>query len=127
MPRGERHQVWYPELVARLRAEWRSDLSWDAIGTLRGQLQTQLERYRSQRGIVPAMYHCPHCGITALGAPPVISVRALLLAGGRFGIDTREVVRARERAWAAYRAQQGVDLYGGRDGDDPPDHHHGKA
>ena len=127
MPPGERHQVWYPELVARLRAEWRSDLSWDAIVALRGQLQAYLERYRAQRGIVPAEFRCPHCGTTAPGAPPVISVRALLLAVGRFEIDTREVVRRLERAWAAYRVQQGLNLVGSRDGDDRSAHHHVKG
>ena len=127
MPPGERHQVWYPELVTRLRAEWRSDLAWDAIVALRGQLQGLLERHRAQRGIVPAVFRCPRCGTTAPGSPPVVSVRALLLAVGRFEIDTREVVRRRERAWAAYRVEQGLDLYGGRDGDDPSDHHHAKA
>ncbi len=127
MPAGERHQVWYPALVTRLRAEWRVDLSWDAIVALRGELQAQLEGYRAQRGIVPAIYHCPHCGTTAPGAPPVISVRALLLAVGRFGIDSRDVVRARERAWAAYRAHEGLNLYGSRDAAEPSDHHHAKA
>src|SRR5438552_13149839 len=50
MPPGERHQVWYPELVARLRADWRPDLSWDAMVALRDQLQEDLERFRAQRG-----------------------------------------------------------------------------
>ena len=127
MPAGERHQVWYPALVTRLRAAWRGDLSWDAIVALRGELQTQLEDYRAQRGIVPALCHCPHCGTTAPGAPPVISVRALLLAVGRFGIDSRDVVRARERAWAAYRAHEGLNLYGSRDAAEPSGHHHAKA
>jgi hypothetical protein len=94
---------------------------------LRDQLQEDLERFRAQRGIVPAVIHCRHCGTTAPAAPPVISVRAMLLAVGRFEIDTREVVRQRERAWATYRVQQGLNLVGSRDGDDGSAHHHVKG
>ena len=117
MPRGERHQVWYPELVAHLRSEWRPDLSWEAIVELRGQLQGHLEQLRERRGILPAVIRCPCCGITAPAAPPLISVRAMLLAVGRYGIETHEVVRQRERAWTGYRAQHDLDLVGRRAAD----------
>ena len=124
MPRGERQQVWYPELVALLRSEWRPDLSWEAIVELRGQLQGHLEQLRARRGILPPVIRCPCCGITAPAAPPLISVRAMLLAVGRYGIETHEVVRQRERAWIAYRAQHDLDLVGRRAAVHELEHNH---
>ena len=32
MPRGERSQTWFPELVAELRQSWRRDPTWEAAG-----------------------------------------------------------------------------------------------
>jgi hypothetical protein len=114
MPAGERSQVWYPELVALLRTKWRADLSWEAIIELRDHLQGQLEDIRRRRGIRPPVIRCPCCGATGLAAPPTISVRALLLAVGRFNVEPADVQRQRERNWARYRAQHQLDLVGRR-------------
>ena len=112
MPAGERSQVWYPELVALLRAEWRSDLPWEAVVQLRNRLQSQLNAVRAQRSILPPIMHGPHCGATGREAPPVISVRAMLLGLGRFEIAAQELARQRERAWAWYRREHNLDLVG---------------
>lgn len=116
--------MWYPELVTLLRSEWRPDLTWEAIVELRGQLQGHLEQLRARRGILPAVIHCPCCGTTAPAAPPLISVRAMLFAVGRYGIETHEVVRQRERAWTGYRAQHDLDLVGRRAADRGSEHNH---
>ena len=42
MPRGERSQTWFPELVAELRQSWRTDPTWEAVIDLRDQLQRRL-------------------------------------------------------------------------------------
>jgi hypothetical protein len=112
MPAGERSQVWYPELVRVLRREWRSDLSWEATVELRDQLQSQLEDLRRRRGIFPPVIRCPSCGAMGPAAPPSISVRAMLLAVGRFGIELTEAVRQLERDWARHRAQHDLNLTG---------------
>ena len=112
MPAGERSQVWYPELVALLRSRWRSDLSWEAMVELRDHLQSQLQDLRGHRGIVPPVIRCPSCGARGPAAPPTISVRAMLLAVGRFGIEPTEAVRQRERNWARYRAHHNLNLVG---------------
>ena len=124
MPRGERHQVWYPELVALLRSEWRPDLSCEAIVALRDQMQGHLEQLRARRDILPAVIHCPCCGTTAPAAPPLISVRAMLFAVERYGIETHEVVRQRERAWTGYRALHDLDLVGRPVADHELEHNH---
>lgn len=112
MPAGERSQVWYPELVALLRSRWRSDLSWEAMVELRDHLQSQLQDLRRHRGIVPPVIRCPSCGARGPAASPTISVRAVLLAVGRFGIEPTEAVRQRERNWARYRARHNLNLVG---------------
>lgn len=112
MPSGERSQTWYPEVVALLRSRWRSELTWQAIIDLREQLQDELETLRAARGIKPPMFRCRRCGTRGPAAPPRISVRAMLLALGRFGIEPAETVSQRESAWAHHRAEYSLDLLG---------------
>ena len=112
MPAGERSQVWYPQLVALLRSKWRSDLSWEAIVELRDHLQLELQDLRGRRGIVPPLIRCPSCAARGVATPPTISVRAMLLAVARFGIEPTEAVRERERNWARHRAQHDLNLFG---------------
>ena len=112
MPPGERSQVWYPELVALLRTEWRSELPWESVVQLRDRVQSQLEALRAQRGILPPVMRCAHCGATGGEAPPEISVRAMLLALGRFEIAAQGLVRQRERAWTRHRRERNLDLVG---------------
>jgi hypothetical protein len=112
MPAGERSQVWYPQLVALLRNQWRADLSWDGIISLRERVQHELEALRSARGIKPPMMRCPRCGVTGPQASPRISVRAMLLALARFEIEPEDLIRRRERSWARHRAGRGLDLFG---------------
>lgn len=112
MPRGERSQTWFPELVAELRESWRQDLPWDALIDLRNRLQQRLERILSSRGIKPAQVRCLHCGHVGPGAPPVISVRAVLLALRRFGIESEDTVRHLDKAWAKHCALHQLDLNG---------------
>ena len=87
MPAGERSQTWFPELVAALHQSWRPDPTWEAVIDLRDQLQRSLEHILTSRGIKPATVRCSHCGQVAPGTPPAISVRAVLLALRRFGIE----------------------------------------
>ena len=113
MPAGEKSQTWFPELVAELRRSWRTDLTWDAVIDLRDRLQHSLERILSSRGIEPATVRCLHCGHVGPGSSPAISVRALLLALRRFGIETEDRVRQLAKEWSRHRALHRLDLYGG--------------
>lgn len=112
MPSGERGQVWYPHVAALLRASWHWAITWDEVVSLRAVLQAELDEYRSQRGIVPAVIRCRECGETGPAAHPKISVRAMLIALRRFGIASDHDSRQREREWARYRATNSLDLYG---------------
>ena len=112
MPRGERSQTWFPELVAALRQSWRPDPTWEAVIDLRDQLQRSLEHILTSRGIKPATVRCSHCGHVGQGTPPAISVRAVLLALRRFGIEPEDRVRQLDKEWSRHRALLRLDLYG---------------
>ena len=112
MPAGERSQTWFPELVAALRESWRSDPTWEAVIDLREELQRRLEVILTSRGIKPATARCPDCGHVGPSRPPVISVRAMLIAVRRFGIEPEDRVRRLEKEWARHRALLHLDLYG---------------
>ena len=125
MPRGERSQTWFPELVAELRQSWRTDPTWEAVIDLRDQLQRTLEHILSSRGIKPATVRCLHCGHVGPGTPPAISVRAVLLALRRFGIEPENRVRQLDKEWSRHRALLQLDLYGrGRESGAAPLHGH---
>jgi hypothetical protein len=112
MPRGERSQTWFPELVAELRQSWRTDPTWEAVIDLRDQLQRRLEHILGSRGIRPATVRCLHCGHVGPGTPPAISVRALLLALRRFGIEPEDRARLLDAEWSRHRALLLLDHYG---------------
>jgi hypothetical protein len=112
MPSGERSQTWFPELITQLRAEWDPRFSWDEIIVLRNRLNEQLQQLRIRRNIVPATIRCSHCGGEGIGASSTISVRAMILSVGRFGIRSLDEVREIERAWNRYRATADLDLHG---------------
>ena len=112
MPRGERSQTWFPELVAELLQSWRTDLTWEAVIDLRDRLQRRLEHILSSRGITPATVRCLHCGQVGPGSPPATSVRAVLLALRRFGIEPEDRVRQLDKEWSRHRALLRLDLYG---------------
>jgi hypothetical protein len=110
MASGDSGRTWFPELVDELRESWRPDLSWEAIIHLRDRLQAMVEEIIVTRGIKRARVRCFHCGHVGPGAPPVISVRAVILALQRFGIEPQDAVDRLDKAWAKHRAQQQLDV-----------------
>ena len=120
MPAGDRSRTWFPELVSELRASWRPNLPWDAIIGLRSRLQEKLDGILKWRGITPARVRCFHCGHVGPGASPVITVRAVLLALQRFGIESEAAVRKLDKEWATHRALQQLDMRGQRVEPRPP-------
>jgi hypothetical protein len=112
MAAGDAHRVWFPEMVERLRSHWHQGMSLDAIVELRDDLDAMLQRIRSERRIRSAVFKCSRCGYVGEGADPRVSVRAMILSLGRFGIATADQTHALEKAWAAKRKDSGLDLYG---------------
>ena len=105
MASGDAQRVWFPELIAIVRQAGDMALSIDALLCLRDQLDTTLQRIRQRRQILPALMWCPHCQARHRAAPPSVSVRATILAVGRFTRATAAEVQALEKQWNRYRRQ----------------------
>ena len=112
MPAGDAHRIWFPEIVETLRTRWHDGLSFDRLIELRDNLDTTLQRIRSERHIRPPAFKCPRCGRVGEGAEPHVSVRAMILSLARFGIAAAEQANTLEKSWTAYRKQNGLDVYG---------------
>jgi hypothetical protein len=112
MAGGDAQRVWFPEMIENLRSRWQEGMSFDAIIDLRDDLDAMLQRIRSERHICPPVLRCPRCGHVGEGADPHVSVRAMILSLSRFGIAPSKPIYALEKAWAAYRKQNRLDLYG---------------
>jgi hypothetical protein len=112
MAAGDAQKVWFPEMIERLRAQWHHGISCDTLLELRDELDAQLQWIRSERGIHSPVLKCPCCGHVGEGGDPHVSVRAVILSLGRFGITSAAQTSAFEKRWAAHRKQHGLDLYG---------------
>ena len=112
MPAGDPQRTWFPEMLGLLRKRWRAGLSFEQLIALAGELDTMLHCSRSERHIRPPVIRCPRCGRIGEAGEPDVTVRAMILSLGRFGIAPAEHVKGLEKRWAAHRKQHGLDLYG---------------
>ncbi len=74
-----------------------------ALISLRDELDEMLQSIRASRNVRTPIITCRKCGMTAPAAPPHVSVRALILALGRFEITSKDRARVLEKEWVAYR------------------------
>ena len=112
MAAGDAQRTWFPEMVDELRSRWSVSLSLPELIALRDVLDAMLHRIRSDRKIRPPVIRCPSCGHVGPGAEPDVSVRATIIALGRFRIASGEDIKALEKRWAAHRKTNGLDLHG---------------
>jgi hypothetical protein len=112
MASGDAQRTWFPEMITMLHQTWAASMSENELLALRDRLETTLETIRSERHILPAMMWCPHCQARHRSAPPKVSVRAMILALGRFGMASASEVKALERRWNTYRKRHQLDRYG---------------
>jgi hypothetical protein len=99
-------------MVETLRDEWHPGMPFEAIISLRDDLDTTLQRIRFERNISSPVFRCRHCGHVGPGATPRVSVRAMILSLARFGIAPADLIHDLEKRWGAYRKQNDLDLYG---------------
>ena|SRR6516164_1875074 len=99
MPAGDSQRVWFPEMLARLEREWGEAMSFAALIALSDSLDTMLQQIRSERHISSPIFTCPKCGVRGRMAEPRVSVRAMILALGRFAIATPAKAKTLERGW----------------------------
>ena len=112
MASGDAQKVWFPAMITMLRQAADPAMSVDAVLALRDRLDATLQHLRRTRQILPAMMWCPHCQAPHRAAPPRVSVRATILALGRFAAVTPSDVQALEKRWNRYRRQHQLDRYG---------------
>ncbi|HYT58201.1 MAG TPA: hypothetical protein VEQ38_26150 [Verrucomicrobiae bacterium] len=114
MPAGDRQRTWFPEMVETLRAEWGAQMSWDDLIALCDRLDSVLQHIRHSRNITPATTStlCPCCGGPMVQGAASVSVRATILALGRFGIAPEAEVKLLEKRWKKYRESTGCDVMG---------------
>src|SRR4029434_570578 len=112
MASGDAQKVWFPEMIAMLRQAADPAMSVEAVLVLRDRLDAKLQHIRRTRQIRPAMMWCPHCQAHHRAAPPRVSVRATILALGRFAAVAPTDVQAIEKHWNRYRRQHQLDRYG---------------
>jgi hypothetical protein len=112
MASGDAQKGWFPAMIALLRKAADLAMSVDAVLLLRDRLDATLPRIRRTRQILPAMMWCPHGQAHHRAAPPRVSVRATLLALGRFVEVATPDVQALEQRWNRYRRQHQLDRYG---------------
>ena len=87
-------------------------MSWEEIMQVRDSLDETLQEIRTGRNIEPPIMWCPKCQTRHRSAPPKISVRAMIIALGRFNVEEEEIVKKIEKGWKAYQAKNKLDLYG---------------
>jgi hypothetical protein len=112
MPAGDASRTWFPEMLQTLGTKWRPDMSFVELIALRDELDKMLHRIRSERHIHALVVTCWRCGHVGPDVEPDVSVRAMILSLGRFGIAPADQVKGLEEGWAAYREQNGLDLHG---------------
>jgi len=100
---GDAQRTWFPEMVGRLRSNWHEGMSMPALISLRDELDGMLQSIRASLNVRTPIITCRKCGMTAPAAPPHASMRALILALGRFEITSKDRARVLEKEWVAYR------------------------
>ena len=112
MASGDAQKVWFPELIAMVRQAGDAAMSMDTLLRLCDRLNTTLQTIRRTRQILPAMMWCPYCQARHRAAPPSVSVRATILALGRYTRATASEVQTLEKQWNRYRKQHQLDRDG---------------
>src|SRR5262249_16007316 len=109
MASGDAQKVWFPELIAMVRQAGQAAMSMETLLHLRDRLHATVHTIRHTRQMLPAMMWWPHCQARHRAAPPSVSVRATILALGRYTRATAVEVQALEKRWNRYRKQHQLD------------------
>src|SRR5437867_2822400 len=100
-------------MIEMLRSQWNESTTFPRLVELCAMLDGALQHQRPVVGpSQPPGSRCPKCGriVKAEGSGPYrISVRAAILALGRFGIAPPELTKKLEKEWAQYRTQKRLD------------------
>src|SRR5262245_31644424 len=114
LPAGDGNRVWFPEMIKLLRSEWNESMTFLRLIELCASIDELFQQRRPTGPSLPPGSRCPKCGriVSSENFVRRISVRATILALGRFGIASSALTKKIEKEWAEYRTQNGLDLYG---------------
>jgi hypothetical protein len=112
MPAGDAGVTWFSEMIEALRQECKPEMGQEELTALRDHLDTMPNEIRFSRGIRPPSMWWPVCNQCTQQAAPSVSVRALILALGRFGIAPLAEGKSLEKRWAKHRKQSNVNHNG---------------
>jgi hypothetical protein len=99
-------------MIDVLRQDWRPEVTFDQFIALRDHLDAMLQQIRTFRNIKSPTMWCPECKAWTRQAPPRVSVRATILALGRFKIAPDTEVKSLEKRWKGHRKENGLDRFG---------------
>jgi hypothetical protein len=73
MPSGDPQRTWFPQMIRRLRAEWRPEMSMPMLINLRDKLDEMLHQIRTVGHFQTPIITCLKCGKTGHAAEPRVS------------------------------------------------------
>ncbi len=103
-------------MITLLEDEWSREMSWTDAILFRDRLNEMLQAIRNERNIQPPMIWCKNCQKKHRAAHRKVSVRAMIFALRRFGVEDDPVFKELEKAWKKYRKEHDLDLYGKPEG-----------
>ena len=112
MPPGDASRTWFAEMIDVLRQDWRPQMAWEQFIAFRDRLDAMLQEIRTSRNIQPPTIWCSECKAWTRQAPPRVSVRAVILALGRFEVTPDTEVKSLEKGWKRHRKENGLDRFG---------------
>ena len=112
MPAGQAHTTWFPELKNILKNKWSSSLSIEQHFDLVNDLNTKLNKIRTDLNIQPSMMWCPKCQKRHRSKFTNVSITAIYYALKRFELCENDDFNKLLRDWKKYSKSKNIDIYG---------------
>ncbi len=112
MPTGQAHTTWFPELKKILKNKWSSNLSIEQHFDLVNELNTKLNKIRTDLNIQPPMMWCSKCQKRHRSKFTNVSITAMYYALKRFELCENDDFNKILREWKKYSKSKNIDVYG---------------
>lgn len=112
MPAGQAHSTWFPELKKILKNKWSSNLSIEQHFDLVKDLNTKLNKIRTDLNIQPPMMWCPKCQKRHRSKFTNVPITAMYYALKRFELCENDDFNKLLREWKKYSKSKNIDIYG---------------
>ena len=103
MGEGNRHRIWYPEIVAYLRNGWKEDGKNEYLIHFAKYLTKKVRAHREKLGVKDPVRRCPDCGEEHAIDASIISIGSLLAAAERYNVCSHEEYERLYRSWLSYQ------------------------